>query len=190
MPLHICEGCKCICGLCVDDACQCECHYGSRMLSCMELVSILKQVQPALDVSGLADVHRNTFFGFLEQVLDEDERVAFFDIVSVIAHKRTTPSDSMMVPSDIARLVGNPTRKSDVQRAYNDKDVYTVVGINHAAMRQGRSLQQARALLRSTASILKDKKPVKEKPAVSGAIKKAAPKAKPAARKPKCVRDT
>ena len=188
MPLHICEGCNCICGLCDNDACECECHYGSKMLSCMELVSILKQVNPTLDVSALANVHRNTFFGFLENSLDEDERVAFFDIVSVIAHKRFTPSASTVVPSNIAELVGSQTRKSEVQRSYNDKNVYTVVGVNHTAMKKGRSLQQARALLDSAASKLKTVASVGKKAVAKPGVRKPARKA-PAAKR-KCVRDT
>lgn len=76
-------------------------------MSCTEIVACIKQVDPNIEVSPLAGMHRNTLFGWINDQMNETEKVRLLDLASLLAKGRDTVSTSVWVPVNITELVAN-----------------------------------------------------------------------------------
>ena len=135
--------CGCFCGsggVCIDAACQCECHEMDEM-SCTEIVTCIKQIDPSINVSPLAGMHRNTLFGWINDEMEEEEKARLLDLASLVAKGRDTLSTEMWVPSNIVSLVANIKSPVHVvvQELYNNgtNDVYKVVAATNGYCNHG-----------------------------------------------------
>jgi len=182
-------------------------------MSCTEIVTCIKQIDPSINVSPLAGMHRNTLFGWINDEMEEEEKARLLDLASLVAKGRDTLSTEMWVPSNIVSLVANIKSPVHVvvQELYNNgtNDVYKVVAATNGYCNHGeagytnkvlggvvkRAASAKWASIRSNtkkpnkpvaklAKTIVEKSATKKPTAKKPAAKKPAAK-KPAAKKPK-----
>ena len=191
--------CGCFCGsggVCIDAACHCECHEMDEM-SCTEIVNCIKHIDPSINVSPLAGMHRNTLFGWINDEMEAEEKVRLLDLASLVAKGRDALSTEMWVPSNIVNLVANIKSPVHVvvRELYNNgiDDVYKVVAATNGYCNRGeagytnkvlgcvvkRTVSAKWAFIRSNC-----KKPNKPAAKLNKTIVKKSTTKKPAAKKP------